>query len=156
PRGRPRPPGALKSRTHRSAVAVSCRCELEVQCASSMSRDFALLLEHLRDKTGEVELDVPAAQAAGDGAMAARLARARDVAIRRGDRVAYLYKLVDGRRPGSNGAAHHPDLVTSVTDTECRALIAAGARWIGPAEHAPGSRPYMERLRVRDFRCIQE
>lgn len=61
-----------------------------------MSRDFALLLEHLRNQTGE--LDVPAPQAAGDATTAARLARARQAAIRRGDRVAYLYKLADGRR----------------------------------------------------------
>jgi hypothetical protein len=27
-----------------------------------MSRDFALLLEHLRTKTGEVEIDLPAPQ----------------------------------------------------------------------------------------------
>lgn len=122
-----------------------------------MSRDFALLLDHLRNNTGEVELDVPAPQGNGDSATAARLARAREVAIRRGDRVAYLYKLVDGRRaPGSHGAADRPDLATTVTETECGALIAAGAKWIGPAIHAPVSRPYIERLRVRDFRCIKE
>jgi len=122
-----------------------------------MSRDFAMLLEHLRNKTGEVELDLPAASASGDAATTARLARAREVAIRRGDRVAYLYKPVGGHRaPGSNGAAHRPDLATGVTETEGGALAAAGARWIGPAEHAPVSRPYIDRIRVRDFRCIQE
>lgn len=51
-----------------------------------MSRDFALLLEHRGNKTGEVELDVPAPQGNGDAATAARLARAREVAIRRDDR----------------------------------------------------------------------
>jgi hypothetical protein len=117
-----------------------------------MSRDFAMLLEHLRTKTGDVELDVPAPQGNGDAATVARLARAREVAIRRGDRVAYLYKLVDGRRAaGSNGAAQRPDLSTSVTETECQALVAAGATWIGPAELAPVPRPYIERLRVREF-----
>lgn len=122
-----------------------------------MSRDFALLLEHLRNKTGEVELDVPAPQGNGDAATAARLARARQAAIRRGDRVAYLYKLIDGlRAPGRNGAAHRPDLATGVTETECSALIAVGAKWIGPVEHAPVSRPYIERVRVRNFRCIQD
>ena len=63
-----------------------------------MSRDFSLLLEHLRNKTGEVELDVPAPQVSGDAATVERLARARQVAIRRGDRVAYAYQLKDGRR----------------------------------------------------------
>jgi ABC-type cobalamin/Fe3+-siderophores transport system ATPase subunit len=122
-----------------------------------MSRDFELLLEHLRNKTGEVELDLPAAQGNGDAATAARLARARQVAIRRGDRVAYLYKLVGGQRAsGSNGAAHRPDLATSVTETECNVLAAAGAKWIGPAEEVPVSRPHIERIRVRDFRCIKE
>lgn len=121
-----------------------------------MSRDVALLLEHLRARTGEVELDVPAPQASGDAATAARLTRARQAAIRRGDRVAYLYKLVDGHRPpGSNGAVHRPDLTTSITETECRALIAAGAKWIGSPECAPGSQRYIERIRVRNFRCIQ-
>jgi hypothetical protein len=78
-----------------------------------MSRDFALLLEHLRNRTGEVELDVPAPQVSGDAGTTARLARAREVAVRRGDRVAYLYKLLDGRHTaGSNGPAHRPDLST--------------------------------------------
>lgn len=122
-----------------------------------MSRDFELLLEHLRNKTGDVELDLPAPQGNGDVATVARLARARQVAIRRGDRVAYLYKRVDGQRAArSNGAAHRPDLATSVTETESRNLVASGATWIGPAEHAPISRPYIERIRVRDFRCIKE
>jgi ABC-type cobalamin/Fe3+-siderophores transport system ATPase subunit len=122
-----------------------------------MSRDFELLLEHLRDRTGDVELDLPAPQGNGDAATVARLARARQAAIRRGDRVAYLYKLVDGQRAArSNGAAHHPDLATSVTETECRSLVASGAKWLGPAEHAPVARPYVERIRVRDFRCIKE
>lgn len=122
-----------------------------------MSRDFELLLEHLRNKTGEVELDLPAPQGNGDAATAARLARARQAAIRRGDRVAYLYKLVDGRRgSSSNGAEHRSSLATSVTETECRALLAAGAKWIGPAADAPVSRSYIDRIRVRDFRCIKE
>jgi len=122
-----------------------------------MSRDFAQLLEHLRSKTGEVELDVPAPQGNGDAATAARLGRARQAAIRRGDRVAYLYKLEDGHRAhGANGAAHRPDLATAVTETECSALSAGGAKWIGPAEYVPAPRPYIERVRVRNFRCIHE
>jgi hypothetical protein len=122
-----------------------------------MSRDLALLLEHLGNKTGEVDLDMPAPQGNGDAATAVRLARAREVAIRRGDRVAYLYKLVDSKRAaGSNGAAHRPDMMTSVTQTECSALIVAGAKWVGPAELAPIPRPYIERIRVRNFRCIRE
>jgi ABC-type uncharacterized transport system ATPase subunit len=122
-----------------------------------MSRDFALLLEHLRHKTGEVELDLPSPQSSADATTASRLAQARQAAIRRGDRVAYLYKLVDGRRsPGSNGSDRRPSLLTSVTENECRTLIVSGARWIGPAEHAPVPRPYIERIRVRGFRCIHE
>lgn len=122
-----------------------------------MSRDFPLLLDHLRAETGEVELDVPAPPGSGDAATAARLARARQVAIRRGDRVAHLYKLVGGHRASArNGAAPHPDLTTGVTQTECRALIAARAKWIGPNELAPVSNAYLDRLRIRDFRCIHE
>lgn len=122
-----------------------------------MSRDFPLLLEHLRHKSGEVELDLPSPQSSADAATASRLAQARQAAIRRGDRVAYLYKLVDGRRaPGSNGTDQRPSLSTSVTENEGRTLMAAGATWIGPAEHAPVPRPYIERIRVRNFRCIHE
>jgi predicted ATPase len=122
-----------------------------------MSRDFPLLLEHLRNKTGEVELDVPSPQSSGDAATATRLTRARQAAIRRGDRVAYLYKRVDGRRPvSSNGSAQHPDLATSVTENECRALIATGATWIGPAEHVPVPKRCVEWIRIKHFRCIKE
>ena len=41
-----------------------------------MSHDFPVLMEHLAKKTGEVELDVPAPQSSGEGAAAARFARA--------------------------------------------------------------------------------
>src|SRR3979409_1091063 len=117
-----------------------------------MTRDLALLLENTRHKTGEVELDLPAPQGSGDAAAAVRLARAREVAIRRGDRVAYLYKLLGGQRAaGSNGAEHRASLATAVTENECRALIAAGAKWIGPPEYMPASQRYIERVRVRDF-----
>jgi ABC-type uncharacterized transport system ATPase subunit len=122
-----------------------------------MSRDFPLLMEHLRKKTAEVELDVPSPQSAGDAATAARLARARQAAIRRGDRVAHVYTLVDGvRSQGTDGAEQRPNLRVSVTESEGRALIAAGATWIGPTVYAPVPKPYLESIRVRSFRCIQE
>jgi ABC-type uncharacterized transport system ATPase subunit len=122
-----------------------------------MSRDFSLLMEHLRAKTAEVELDVPSPQSSGDAGTATRLARARQAAIRKGDRVAHLYKLVDGLRPqGADGSDQRPSLMTGVTENECRALIAAGARWIGPDVYAPASKRYIERIRIRNFRCIKE
>jgi len=122
-----------------------------------MSRDFPLLIEHLRKKTAEVELDVPSPQSSGDAATAARLARARQAAIRRGDRVAHVYTLVDGQRSqGTDGADQRPNLRVSVTENECRTLIAAGATWVGPTVHAPVAKPYLESIRVRNFRCIQE
>jgi hypothetical protein len=60
-----------------------------------MSPDFELLMRHLRERTGEVELDVPSPPGASEEAVAVRLARARQAAIRRGDRVAKLYTRVD-------------------------------------------------------------
>jgi ABC-type branched-subunit amino acid transport system ATPase component len=119
-----------------------------------MSRDFPVLMEHLTGKTGEVELDVPAPQGSGDGT--ARFERAQQAAIRRGDRVAHLHQLVDGHRASSNGAAEPAGLTTEVTENECRALIAAGATWIGPVEYRPVPRPHIERIRIRNYRCIQE
>lgn len=122
-----------------------------------MSPDFELLMRHLRGGTAEVELDVPSPPGSADEAVASRVARARQVAIRRGDRVAQLYKLVDGKRPQrADGSEEDPDLETGVTENECRALIAAGAKWIGPKHYAPTPRPCVERLRVRNFRCIKE
>ncbi len=122
-----------------------------------MSPDFELLMQHLRGGTGEVELDVPPPQGSADEAVASRLARARQAAIRRGDRLAKLYKLVQGKRPKlADGTGEGPELETGVTENECRALIAAGAKWVGPKQYAPTSRPHVERLRVRSFRCIKE
>jgi predicted ATPase len=122
-----------------------------------MSPDFELLMQHLRGGTGEVELDVPSPGGSSDEAVASRLARARQAAIRRGDRVAHLYNLVGGKRPRlAVGSGEGPILETGVTENECRTLIAAGAKWIGPKRYAPTPRPYVERLRVRNFRCIKE
>lgn len=122
-----------------------------------MSRDFPLLMEHLRARSAEVELDVPAPQGSGDEATEARLERARQAAIRRGDRVARVYKLVDGRRSQvTDGSGQRPNLMTSVTENESRTLIAAGAKWVGPAEYIPPPKQYIERIRVRDFGCIKE
>src|SRR5215510_1917823 len=120
-----------------------------------MSRDFALLMEHLRKKTGEVELDIPSPPISGDAATATLLAQARQAAIRRGDRVAHLY-VADGQAPANRRADHRPDVTASVTENECRALIAGGAKWVGPAVYAPVPKRYIERIRVRNFRCIKE
>lgn len=128
-----------------------------VQSGRKMSADFELLMRHLHAGTGEVELDVPAPPGSADEAVASRLARERQAAVRRGDRVAYLYELVNGARAKHvDGDEEGPDLETSVTANECRTLIAAGAKWVGPKHHAPTSRPYVERMRVRNFRCIKE
>jgi energy-coupling factor transporter ATP-binding protein EcfA2 len=122
-----------------------------------MSRDFALLMDHLRAKTAEVELDVPSPQSSGDASIASRLARARDAAIRRGDRIARVFALQSGQRIANvNGGDGRPNLTTSVTENESRALLAAGARWTGPTLHAPKPRQTIDRIRIRNFRCIQE
>jgi ABC-type uncharacterized transport system ATPase subunit len=111
-----------------------------------MSRDFAQLMEHLAQGTAELELDLPAA----DGLQPQR------PATRRGDRLARVYPLIDGRREPANGSGPKPSLIATVTETECRRLAVAGARWVGPADAAPVQRPYVERVRIRNFRCIRE
>lgn len=121
-----------------------------------MSRDFALLMEHLRKNTGEVELDVPSPPISADAATVTRLAQARQAAIRRGDRVAHLYKVESRGAPARKRSDHRPDVTASVTENECRALIAGGARWVGPAVYAPVPKRYVERIRIRNFRCIKE
>jgi predicted ATPase len=122
-----------------------------------MSADFELLMGHLRQRTGKVELDVPAPLGSAEDAVASRLARERQATIRRGGRVARLYKSIHGaRRNAGDGAGQAPDLETSVTPKECRALIGAGAKWVGPKQYAPIARPYVGRLRIRNLRCIRE
>ena len=122
-----------------------------------MSPDFEMLMKHLRERTADVELNLPASQGSADPAVAAELAKSRRVAINRGDRVAHVFKLVDGQRTRSgDGSPTGPEIETLVTDTECRALLEAGARWVGSSVGAPKLRPYIEQLRVRNFRCIRD
>lgn len=122
-----------------------------------MSHDFSLLMEHLRKKTAEVELDVPSPQSSGDAATATRLAHARKDAIERGDRVARMYERGDGQRKQSpDGADRRPSLAVAVTENECRALLSAGATWVGPPAYTPMPRRFVERVRIRNFRCIKE
>jgi energy-coupling factor transporter ATP-binding protein EcfA2 len=71
--------------------------------------------------------------------------------------VAKLYKRVDSDLSKlDDRTGEGPELETGITENECRALIAAGAKWVGPKQYAPTPRPYVERLRVRNFRCIKE
>lgn len=119
-----------------------------------MSPDFERLMKHLREKTADVELDVPGPLGSADEVVATRLARERQEAIRRGNRVARVYRL--GQRPTMLASEQEPELETSVTENECRALVAAGATWTGPTAYKPTPRSYVERLRVRNFRCIKD
>jgi hypothetical protein len=120
-----------------------------------MSPDFEMLMKHLRERTAEVELDLPAPVASPDPRAAAKLARSRQVSINRGDRIARVHKSSEGT-PQAASAASGSAFDTLVTETECRTLAAAGAKWVGPAPDAPTSRPYVETLRVRDFRCVRD
>jgi ABC-type multidrug transport system ATPase subunit len=88
--------------------------------------------------------------------MTARLERAWQVAVRRGDRIARVYPLINGRRAASNGSGTKPSTTASVTENECRTLLGAGATWAGRADQAPASRPFLERIRVRNFRCVHQ
>jgi predicted ATPase len=92
-----------------------------------MSADLETLIKHLREGTGRVELDLPSPQSSGSLEVAAQLARERRTAISRGDRVAHLYVV-----PGFSKT-----ISMKVTDGESRALMAAGATWIGPELYAP-------------------
>lgn len=74
------------------------------------NKAFLTMMQHLRDHTGEVEID-DAPHTAGD---------ARPVE----DQVAYLYVLEDGRRGFPRGK---PALKARITDDECAHLLRAGA-----------------------------
>jgi predicted ATPase len=122
-----------------------------------MSPDFEMLMRHLREQTADVELDMPAPLGSADPAAASELAKHRRVAINRGDRVAHVFNLVDGQRNRSgDGSPARPELQMLVTETEGRALIAAGAKWIGSPVEALEPRPYIDQLRVRNFRCVKD
>jgi energy-coupling factor transporter ATP-binding protein EcfA2 len=111
-------------------------------------------MKHLRERTAEVELSMPAPPAPGDLAAVAQLAKSRRVAINRGDRLARAFRLDGGPRVGAPGGATTPELAALVTDAESRALLEAGAKWVGAAADAPRTQPYIDQLRVRGFRCI--
>jgi len=92
-----------------------------------MSADLETLLKHLREGTGRVELDLPAPQSSGSIEVAAQLARERRIAIGHGTRTAHLYV----------APAFSKTLSMRVTEGESRALLDAGATWIGPDVYAP-------------------
>jgi predicted ATPase len=92
-----------------------------------MTADLETLIKHLREGTGRVELDLPPSQGSSSIEVAAQLARERRTAISRGERVAHLYV----------APASSKSISMKVTDGESRALMAAGATWIGPDSYAP-------------------
>ncbi len=92
-----------------------------------MSADVETLIRHLREGTGRVELDLPSSQSAGSIEVAARLARERRLSISHGNRAAHLYVVPEASRSAS----------VLVTEGEARALVEAGATWVGPELYAP-------------------
>lgn len=131
-RGRPRRDRSATSSTD-PRVAGARRQSASGTVAELRRPEIAQLLEQLRDRTAEVELDLPPSQSSGNAATAERLARARAAAIRRGDRVARTYELADGQRVlGEHGEAPRISPGTPVTENEARALVTAGATWTGP------------------------
>ncbi len=92
-----------------------------------MTADLETLIKHLREGTGRVELDLPSPQGSSSLEVAAQLARERRTAISRGERVAHLYV----------APASSKSISMKVRDGESRALMAAGATWIGPDSYAP-------------------
>jgi predicted ATPase len=92
-----------------------------------MSADLETLIRYLREGTGRVELDVPPPQSSGSLEVAAQLARERRISIARGERMAHLY----------TGPERSKSISMVVTDGESRALMEAGAMWIGPDLYAP-------------------
>lgn len=115
-----------------------------------MTDDLETLIKHLREGTGRVELDLPSPQSSGSLEVAAQLARERRTAISRGERVAHLYV----------APASSKSISMKVTDGESRALMAAGATWIGPDFYAPKplrSQPtrMLEQLELHEFKAHQ-
>jgi predicted ATPase len=92
-----------------------------------MSSDLATLIKHLREGTGRVELDLPPTQGSASIEIAAQLARERRIAISRGTRAASLYEAPE----------FEETISMMVTEGEARALMAAGATWVGPDLYAP-------------------
>lgn len=105
-----------------------------------MSADLETLLKHLREGTGRVELDLPHPHTSASIEVAARLERERRRAISQGKRAAYLYVAPKFSRTIS----------MSVTEGESRALMAAGATWVGPDMYAP------EPLRSAPTRMLEQ
>jgi hypothetical protein len=104
-----------------------------------MSPDFEMQMKHLREHTADVELGLPVPSGASDLVVATELARSRRVAINRGDRVAYVHKLVNGQRTRhDDGDETGPEIETLVSETECRALIVAGANGLARRKRTPG------------------
>jgi len=92
-----------------------------------MSADLATLIKHLREGTGRVELDLPPTQGSASIEIAAQLARERRIAITRGTRAASLYEAPE----------FEETISMMVTEGEARALMDAGAIWVGPDLYAP-------------------
>lgn len=100
--------------------------------------DFETLLQQLRDATGEVELDLPPSLTSSSLTTASRHAAERRAAISRGMRAASLFPIVPGAKPETtNGARAAPKMEILVDPQQALQLLAAGARWVGPASHAP-------------------
>jgi len=113
-----------------------------------MSADLETLLKHLREGTGRVELDLPPPQSSASIEVAAELERERRRAISQGKRAAYLYVAPEFSKTIS----------LSVTEGESRALMAAGATWVGPEGYAPEplrSAPtrMLEQFRLHEFKA---
>jgi predicted ATPase len=116
-----------------------------------MSADLETLIKHLREGTGRVELDLPSTQGSSSIEVAAQLARERRIAIGRGTRAAHLYL----------APTFTNTISMTVTEGESRALMEAGATWIGPAIYAPKplvSRPtrLLEQFELHEFKAHRE
>jgi predicted ATPase len=116
-----------------------------------MSTDLETLLKHLREGTGRVELDLPSPVTLESIEISAQLALERRNAISRGERLAHLYV----------APSFAPTPSIKVTDGEARALMEAGARWVGPDSHAPRplvTRPsrMLEAFRLRNFKAHRD
>src|SRR5512140_3851220 len=113
-----------------------------------MSADLETLLKHLREGTGRGEVDLPSPQTSASIEVAAKLERERRRAISQGRRAAFLYV----------APAFSKTVSLSVTEGEARALMAAGATWVGPEGYAPEplrSTPtrMLEQFKLQDFKA---
>ena len=102
-----------------------------------MSDDFYdRMMTAMRDGSGYVEVDVEPHHTSASAHAASVMADMRAERIRKGERVAYLYSHEHDAKLAASGHREWV-LATGVTMDQAKALLAAGAKWVGPELQKP-------------------